>query len=88
MTSPSKELWIPVHTSAGMFSTERAVSLKLADGRSVSFFVDASQIRSESNGEGELRVTLVESNTRDRSKRVLLPTETFETSSRWADIAA
>lgn len=80
-----KEHWISVTTSNGMFSSERAVELKLADGRLVSFFVDKNLLK-ESAGQSLLRVTLVN---RDQGKElVLLPTETFETASPWAEIAA
>ena len=84
----NREYWIKVFTSEGMFSSERAVSLKLADGTNVSFFVDASQIRQETSGHGELKVTLVEDNKAMQRKRVLLPTETFETATRWVEVAA
>lgn len=82
------EYWIQVLTSDGMFSNERAVSLKTADGTIVSFFVDASQIRSERNGSGELKVTVVKSENAGDRKRILLPTETFETATRWIEVTA
>jgi hypothetical protein len=89
MTAIAKrEHWIPVLTSDGMFSTERAVSLKLADGTEVSFFVDVSQIREETTGIEELKVVLVDNDTTSHRQRVLLPTETFETATRWVEVAA
>jgi hypothetical protein len=84
----NNECWIPVFTSDGMFSEERAVSLRLADGSEVSFFVDTNQLRSDVDGRDELRVVLVDTNTQQHRKRVLLPTETFETATRWVEIAA
>ncbi|MFT3670327.1 MAG: hypothetical protein QM795_17535 [Pseudoxanthomonas sp.] len=88
MKPSMQEHWIRVATSQGMFSAERAVSLTLIDGKEVSFFVDVSQIRHERDGSGELRVTLVESDDERQRQLVLLPTETFETSSRWVEVAA
>jgi hypothetical protein len=84
----NNECWIPVTTSDGMFSEERAISLRLADGSEVSFFADTTQLRSNVVGDFELRVMLVDADDRTRRKRVLLPTETFETATRWVDIAA
>ena len=84
----NNECWIPVTTSDGMFSEERAISLRLADGSEVSFFADTTQLRSNTGGHFELRVMLVNADDLTRRKRVLLPTETFETATRWVDIAA
>ena len=83
----SNEYWIPVSTSDGMFSEERAVSLRLADGSEVSFFADTTQLRSDADGNNKLRVVLVETDDTTRRKRVLLPTETFETATRWVEIS-
>ena len=80
-----KQHWIPVTTSAGMFSAECAVSLRLAGGQVVSFFADRHLIREES-GKSFLQVTLVNSDPVHRTDRVLLPTETFETASRWVEV--
>lgn len=82
----NNECWIPVSTSDGMFSEERAVSLRLADGSEVTFFADTTQLRRDVGGHGELRVVLVDSDDRTRRRRVLLPTETFETATRWVEI--
>jgi hypothetical protein len=83
----NNECWIPVSTSDGMFSEERAISLRLADGSEVSFFVDTTQLRREVDGHGELRVVLVDTDSHARRQRVLLPTETFETATRWVEVA-
>jgi len=77
--------WIPVKTSEGMFSSEYSVSLKLNNGNFVSFFADNSLIKQEGN-DYFLNVTLVNDYPQSRTQLVLLPTETFETSSRWAEI--
>ena len=77
--------WITVSTSSGMFSSEFAVSLKLADGREVSFFADKDLIKQTSD-KSLLKVTLVNSDPGNHKELVLLPTETFETSSRWVEV--
>jgi len=79
--------WITVSTSSGMFSSECAISLKLADGREVSFFADKNLIK-EADGKSLLKVTLVNTNPGSHKQLVLLPTETFETSTRWVEVPA
>ena len=73
--------WIPVITSEGMFSNERSISLELKNGNFVSFFADSSLIKKEGNN-SFLQVMVVDI----EAQLVLLPTETFETSSPWAEI--
>lgn len=80
------EHWIPVTTSSGMFSSEYAIELKLANGQVVSFFIDKTQIK-ENAGCTLLRVVLVDDYPNQNKQRVLLPTETFETASRWVEVA-
>lgn len=80
-----KEAWIPVKTSNGAFSSEYAVSLMCLDGREVSLFADKTQVKTEGS-QAYLRVTLVNSDPAHQKQTVLLPTETFETSSRWVDV--
>ena len=80
------EHWIPVSISAGMFSSERAISLKLASGDVVSFFADEVLLKEEA-GNSLLRVFRVDSDPAQHRQRVLLPTETFETASRWVEVA-
>lgn len=84
MKEQTKERWVQVKTSSGMFSSEYAVLLETADGE-VSFFIDKDLVRESPTG-SLVKVTLVESNPSKHRMRVLLPTETFETSSRWVDI--
>ena len=77
--------WITVETSPGMFSAEYAVSLKLENGEMVSFFADKTFIKQQ-KGKSLLKVTLVDRNPVQHIDRVLLPTETFETASRWVEV--
>ena len=86
MTESSKR-WVTVTTSEGMFSSERAVSLTLADGKQVSFFADNSLIQRD-EGRELLQVTLVSTDEAHRRDVVLLPVETFETGSRWVEVPA
>lgn len=81
-----KDHWVTVTTSIGMFSNEYAVSLKLADGNSVSFFADKELVKEEISGKSRLKVTLVNSNQEHTKELILLPTETFETASRWVEV--
>jgi len=75
--------WIPVRISKGMFSDEYAVTLKNAAGLEVSLFADKHLIKQEGN-EAFLKVLLVRNE--GAIKKVLLPTETFETGSCWLDV--
>jgi hypothetical protein len=68
-----------------MFSSERAVSLELADGKQVSFFVDNTLLKQQ-KGRSMLQVTLVNSYPKQKRDLVLLPTETFETASPWVEV--
>ncbi|HTU66531.1 MAG TPA: hypothetical protein VMF52_11320 [Steroidobacteraceae bacterium] len=79
--------WIQVTISSGMFSSEKAVELKLADGRKVSFFAD-NNLLEERAGRSYLKVTLVNSDPGQKTDLVLLPSETFETASPWAEVPA
>jgi hypothetical protein len=83
--SEKSEVWIPIEASSGMFSSEYAVSLETADGKNVSFFVDKALVQ-ESTAGSTLRVTVVDSGPGQHTQRVLLPVETFETSSRWVEL--
>jgi hypothetical protein len=85
MATKTGDHWIAVETSPGMFSAEYAVSLKLANGEMVSFFADKDLIKQQ-QGKSLLRVILVDRNQATRIDRVLLPTETFETASRFVDV--
>lgn len=76
---------IPVTVTKGLFDSECAVEIELTDGKKVSLFVDCQSIIRE--GEKTfLPLELV----RERAQQwdVLLPTEAFETMSRWATVRA
>jgi hypothetical protein len=88
MNKNRSEHWIPVKTSSGMFSSEYAISLQLVSGEAVSFFVDKELVRENVSGHFLLKVVLVDEYPNERKQRVLLPTETFETASRWVEVAA
>ena len=75
--------WIRVNIGEGMFSTENAVYLDLYNGKTVSFFADKELLR-EDRGRWLLKVRTIKRN--HNSQLVLLPIETFETSTRWAEV--
>lgn len=79
--------WVTVSTSDGMFSSEYAVELTLADGTQVSCFVDKSLVI-EQSGKFRLKTTQVSSDLQRGIDLILLPVETFETASRWVEIKA
>jgi hypothetical protein len=81
----NNETWIPVTVNDGMFTDEYAVSIKLFDGAIVSIFADKSMIQKQ-GGVHRLRVRVVNQDTCPDRMRVLLPRETFETSSPWVDV--
>lgn len=76
---------VMVRTTPGAFSTERAVSIQLADGSEVSLYADEELI-DKRKGQEFLRVTVVKTDAKERTKTVLLPSETFETMTRWAKV--
>jgi hypothetical protein len=86
MHENNQEFWIPVNISDGMFSSEYAISLKLASGEDVSFFVDKVLIK-KSGDNSLLKVVLINTDVNQKKNLVLLPTETFETASRWVEVA-
>lgn len=77
--------WIPVTVDDGMFTDEYAVTIRLFGGGNVSLFADKSMIR-EYEGVHHLKVTVMCKETCPDRMRVLLPSETFETSSPWVDV--
>ena len=76
---------IPVEVSSGGFSTENAVSLELANGKTVSFFADKGLITTKGD-KHFLSVTLVKPLPKQGKALILLPTEAFETASPWAEV--
>ena len=81
-----KEALVQVLTSKGSFTSERAVEIKSYDGKKVSLFTDTHNIRNVS-GTDFLVVHVVIGPERIGKKHLLLPSETFETSSRWIDVS-
>ena len=81
----SRERWVPVTISDGMFSSEYAITLETIDGTLVSLYADKTLVRKEDDS-NFLKVTYVSSYPGQHKQRVLLPSETFETSSRWVDL--
>lgn len=75
--------YIPVKIGPGMFSSEFSVEIKLIDGKIISLFADKCLIK-EFDGVPMLKVCLIKSE--DDRKTVLLPSEAFETGSRWAEL--
>ncbi len=76
--------WIPVEISDGMFSNEYAVNIKTAEGRQVSLFADKELIREEKD-RAFLKVLCI--SLQNGIRTVLLPSETFETLTRWVNVA-
>lgn len=79
----SSSIWIKVEISEGMFSTEMAVSIKLANGKNISLFADKELLKKE-NGEWLLKVDTVKKN--HDNQLVLLPIEPFENPTRWVEV--
>jgi hypothetical protein len=68
-----------------MFSSEVSVELQSDSSTIVSLFVDKSLVM-ERDGQYFLRVTVLGENGKPHHQTVLLPTETFETGSRWLSV--
>ena len=67
-----------------MFSSEVAVDITIGE-KTVSLFADKSLIK-EIHGEHYILATLIGDNGRPNHKTILLPSECFETGSRWLNI--
>ena len=80
------ETWIPVEISDGAFTSEYAISIKCLDGQEISLFADKTQVKTEGD-QSYLSVTKVNSDPINHKRTVLLPTEAFETGSRWVDLS-
>lgn len=81
-----KEAFVQVLTSKGAFKSECAVQIKSYDGKQVSLFTDKHNIKNHRGAE-YLVVHVVSGHDTRGKKHLLLPTETFETSSRWIDVS-
>jgi hypothetical protein len=77
---------LAVRTSEGSFSSERAVVVELSDGSEVSLFADEGLV-DKRRDKDFLKVLVVKTDKVARTKTVLLPSETFETLSRWATVS-
>ncbi|MBU4257507.1 hypothetical protein KKC04_03790 [Patescibacteria group bacterium] len=75
-------VYIPVEIAEGLFSNEYAVTIELADGTYISLYANKNLVN-DFDGQYFLKVALV----KDTEKRVLLPSEAFETSTRWATVS-
>ena len=75
---------VPCAVTEGMFSNEVAVQISIEDV-SVSLFVNKSLIVNK-EGKTYLRVTFAGENGKPENKTVLLPSESYETGSRWLSI--
>jgi hypothetical protein len=82
--SKLKEALLKVQISKGAFKSECAVAISSIGGL-VSLFTDINNIKTE-NSNSFMKVFVVETGDRELFKRILLPSETFETSSRWVDV--
>jgi hypothetical protein len=75
---------IPCKVQPGMFESEYAVELQDGPAR-ISLFADKSLVR-ERGDSFFLEVYLVPANGEASERTVLLPTESFETGSRWLKV--
>lgn len=77
---------IPVKASPGMFSDEFNISIELVDGNIVTLFADSSLVKDDGKGNQLLETALISEDRDSQVQTVLLPTETFETRSRYVEI--
>jgi hypothetical protein len=84
MKNKLKTVWLPVNISSGMFSNEFAVEITQNNGECISFFADGDLIKQKGNKQ-YLKVYEVGEENQGK-KTILLPSEAFETASRWIEI--
>jgi hypothetical protein len=82
-----KERKVLVKTSPGMFSNEVIATLGVADGSTVSFFVDKSLLIERKEESAFLKLPLVKRHEVQEIDVVALPVETIETGARWIELA-
>lgn len=82
--SPTQVVLVPCIVTAGMFSSEVAVQIAVGNA-SVSLFVHKSLIV-DRDGKTYLRVNFAGENGKPENKTILLPSESFETGSRWLSV--
>lgn len=78
-----KSVLLKVKAGEGIFSNEYEVSFKDSNGRSLSIFIDKTEV--VKNG----KYTFISVNSidnQDETYNILLPSETLETFTRWIDI--
>lgn len=80
-----EEAFVRVLATGGAFKSEYAVQIKSYDGKDVSLFADREEVQ-ERQGDYYLVVHVLKDIAKGDKKRLLLPSETFETSSRWVDV--
>lgn len=85
MNTNYKDRWIAVTTSEGMFSSESVVEITLANGSKACLFADKTLLM-ERAGKTMLRAIHISSDLQRGTDLVLLPTETFQTASRWIEL--
>ena len=81
---PAQKVWLPCKVGNGMFTNELAVEIDLG-AQNVSLFADSSLVR-EVDGRFYLSVTYLGDNGKPGHKTILLPSECFETGSRWLSV--
>jgi hypothetical protein len=83
-TIAAQVVLVPCTVTEGMFSSEVAVEISV-EGTSVSLFVDKSLIVTR-HGATYLRATFAGENGKPENRTILLPSESFETGSRWLSV--
>ena len=83
MFSP-EPVWLPCAVECGLFSNESAVEITIS-GKTVSLFADHSLI-GRLNNQDFILVTSMGNNGKPKHKSILLPSEAFETSSRFLSV--
>ena len=85
MKSPLQSVLVPCTVTNGMFKNEFAVEISVG-GEPVSLFVDKSLTRTLEDGKTYLKVTFAGENGKPQNRTILLPSESFETGSRWLSV--
>ena len=85
---PTNYALIPCEVSPGLFTNEQAVTIRLANGKTITLFADKTLIQ-DKDSKTYLKVTKIDSGSRSKKsgKVVLLPTEAFESGSRWLHVS-
>lgn len=82
--SKLKEALVKVEASKGAFESELAISISSISGV-VSLFTDKYNVQMIGS-KTFMKVFVIEKESHDNVRHVLLPNETFETSTRWVDV--